>query len=43
MQELIIVTNKKMIVAVPIEQIMKVEDGDKVVGVVLVDTPKKEE
>jgi hypothetical protein len=43
MQEIIIVTNNKMIVAVPIEQIMKLEDGDKVNGVVVVDVPKKEE
>lgn len=36
MQELIIVTHKKMIIAVPVNDVIKLSEGDSVAGVTVV-------
>ena len=38
-QEFIVVTKKKLIVAVPVKQIVSLQEGDEVAGVVLVNAP----
>jgi hypothetical protein len=37
MQELIIVTNKKVVIAIPVTDLIKLSDGDRVAGVSLID------